>query len=166
MKTFLLLMQYCIYKSYCKFFRFNPMLYTYKLPFAKKLFAKSSVDPLTAYKDVMNSHDYGFATMFSRVFIAVFLGLIITGFFSFFSGIFRIKIGFEYQIIISFITSFLFCPLYLWKKNQHFKEFNKFDKMQKWKKFLWLFLTLVFFVISIVIWWKGMNFWDMRVGNY
>jgi cytoskeletal protein RodZ len=52
------------------------------------------------------------------------------------------------------------------EKNQHIKEFKKFDKMQKWKKYFWAFCTLLFTVIAIVIWWKGMVFWSKSMGTY
>jgi len=167
MKRILLLVYYCIYKVYCKFFSANPLLYTYKLPFAKKYFERRGYDPTKAYMDGMTNPDYGFATIFAGGLVASLLSLFFAGFSGFFCGILMINLDFKYQIFISFAILFLLCELFLWNNNKEIKkEFKKFDKMKKWKKYLWLLITLSFFVIAIVIWWKGMVFWDKSIGNY
>jgi hypothetical protein len=163
-KKILLLMYYSIYKAYCKVFRLNPVIYTYKLPFAKRYFAKRGYDPTTAYMDNMNNFT---APIFTGGLVAGSLSLFLTGFLSFFCGISKINIDFEYQIFVSFLFSFLFFYFFVLRNDKEVKkEFKQFDKMLKWKKYLWLLITLSFFVISIIIWWKGMFFFGKSIKNF
>ena len=164
MKKFLLLMYYCIYKVYCKFFSANPLLYTYKLPFAKRYFAWRGYDPTKAYMDGMTNPDYGIATIFAGGLVLISLGGFFTGLLSFFLGILKINLEYKFHLIISCVPIFLLCEFFLWNNDKEVKkEFKQFDKMSKWKKYLWLLITLSFFVIAIVIWWKGMVFWDKSI---
>jgi len=166
MKRILLLMYYCIYKVHCKFFRANPLL-TYKLPFAKRYFAWRGYDPTKAYMDGMTNPDYGIAAIFAAILTACSLGLFLNGLLFLFCGILKININSEYQIIISFVISALFFYFFIWNSTQEVKkEFKKFDKIIKWRKVLWGLITLLFFVIAIVIWWKGFIFWGKSIGIF
>ena len=135
-KKFILLIQYCIYKFYCKFFSANPLILTYKLPFAKRHFARRGFDPEKAYMDVMTNPNYGIATIFSGSLVAGSLGFLLCGGSCFLCGFLKINIVFEYQIIITFIFSYLFFYFFVWNNVKEVKkEFKKFDKMEKWKKY-------------------------------
>jgi ABC-type branched-subunit amino acid transport system permease subunit len=167
-KKFILLMQYSIYKSYCIFFKANPLLFTYELPFAKRLFAKRGYDnPTKDYMNVMTDPNYGFATIFAGGLVAASLGFLLSGISYFLCGILQINIKPEYQMIIIFSFSYLFFYFFVWNKVKEVKkEFKKFDKMRKWKKYLWTLITLLFFVVAIVIWFKGIFFLGKSLENF
>ena len=158
-------MYYCIYKFHCKLFMSNPLL-TYKLPFAKRYFAWRGYDPTKGYMDGMTNPDYGIATIFAAGLVAAFLSFLLCGISGFLCGILKINIDFEYQMIITFSFSYLFFYFCVWNNDkENKKEFKKFDKMPKRKKYLWSLITLLFIVTAIVLWWNGMVFWHKRIGN-
>jgi hypothetical protein len=167
MKKYLLLMYYCIYKLLCWDTKINPVLYLYKLPFAKRHFARRNYDPTAAYMNAMTNPSYGMATIFAAILVGSSLSVLLAGVSGFFCGIFQINIDYKYQIFISFGSMFILCEFFLWRNDKEVKkEFKQFDKMSRGKKYMWLFITLIFIVIAIVIWWKGMVFWNKSIENF
>jgi len=157
MKKYFFLIYYSIYKLLWKSAMFNPILYTYKLSFAKRYFARKGYDPKVKYMDAMNDF---FVPVFAGALMAICFGLIINGLLSFLCGIFKINIDYEYQLTFSFIFSFIFFYFYVWVNDKEVKKaFKKFDKTPRVKKILWTFITLIFIVIAVFVWWKGMTFW-------
>ena len=112
----------------------------------------------------MTNTNYGIASYFSYFLISFFSGCFGTGILSFFCGILLINLDYKYQLIISCGTLFIICGLFVWNNDkENKKEFKKFDKMPKRKKYLWSLITLLFLVTAIVIWLKGMIYWGVNV---
>ena len=88
-------MYYCIYKFYCKFFGSNPLLFTYKLPFAEKYFAWRGYDPTVKYMEAMNNPRNGIATIFAMIWVGAAIAFYLCGFLFFFCGIFEINLNFK-----------------------------------------------------------------------
>ena len=176
MEQFWNIVHYFVYKAYNNaallFQKYNPILWItqhiYQLPFAKRHFAKMSIDdPMKLVKTTVNkinsNYEWGISSIYAGGFMNIVVGFSSFGlYFSYFiikqeelnMTIFHlIGIG-----IIPFVVNYYL----LFKKDKYIRYFHRFDKMTRSWKIKWAWIS-VGAIVVLLIWGIGTLYIVLRM---
>jgi hypothetical protein len=146
------------YKLHLLFNKINPVLYFYKLPFAKKHFEKIGIDPLIEVNKAFKRPDIGISSIRSGGFMGILIFLVCFGIANLSSEIRQQGLNLKlYHFIIFIVISLLANHFLLFKKNKYLIYFKEFEKMPKElkKKWAWIsflvILGILFFGIGSLV---------------
>jgi hypothetical protein len=156
MEKFWNLIYYFAYKADYRFHlffnRINPLLWIYKLNFAKKRFAKMNIDnPVNELNKSFQRTDFGISSFRAGGFMILLITLICFGFVFIYTGIyhFRGKLGLFTLIVMSAITLSLNYYL-LFRHSKYIHYFKKFDKLERTEKIKKAYLCLGVVIVIII----------------
>lgn len=153
MEQFWNTIHYFIYKAHYKLHLFsnkiNPILFLYRLPFAKRHFAKKGINPLIEVNKAFERPDIGLSSIVSGGAIYSLFFLICFGIINFLSGIIQKELNLQlYHFIILIILSIIVNYFLVFKGDKYLRYFKEFDKMSKKDKTKWAWIS---FAVSIGI---------------
>ncbi|PCH67706.1 MAG: hypothetical protein COC06_10840 [Bacteroidales bacterium] len=153
MERFWNLIHYFIYRADYQFHLFfnkiNPILFIYKLPFAKKHFAKKGIDPVIEVNKAFERPDIGLSSIVSGGAIYGLFFLLCFGIINLFSGIIQKELDLQlYHFIILIILSIIVNYFLVFKQDKYLNYFKEFEKMPKKDKTKWAWIS---FAVSIGI---------------
>ncbi|PKQ64901.1 hypothetical protein BZG02_03370 [Labilibaculum filiforme] len=153
MERFWNLIHYFIYKAHNQFHLFcnkiNPILFLYKLPFAKRHFAKKGINPIKEVNKAFQRPDIGLSSIVSGGAIYTLFFLLCFGVINIFSGIIQKELNLQlYHFIILIILSIIINYFLVFKGDKYLSYFKEFEKMEQKDKTKWAWIS---FAVSIGI---------------
>ena len=125
----------------------NPILYFYRLPFAKRHFQKMNVDPIIEINKSYKNPKSGISIFFSGNLMNALLFFIFIGIDCIYNGVKKeFFIDSIFIIIVIGLISLGVNYFLLFKKDKYLKYFEEFDKMEDHKKKEWAILSLLVFL--------------------
>ncbi|WP_321437740.1 hypothetical protein [uncultured Bacteroides sp.] len=151
MERFWNIIHYFAYKAEYKIHlwsnKINPILYLYKLSFAKKHFKKIDINPVNELNNAYKKTDIvGISGFFAGNLMNALLFFICFGIYCIYNGLKKdFLINSVYVIIIIGIISFISNYFLLFRKDKYLKYFKEFDKMKHQEKKKWAMISLLIF---------------------
>jgi len=131
------------YKLHLLFNRINPILYLYKLPFAKKHFEKMKIDPVIELNRTFQRPDIGISSIRSSGLMYILVFLLCCGLGNLYIGVYRIKFHVSiYPFILAIAISLIVNYYLLFRHKKYLHYFKEFEKMESSDKKRWSLLSL------------------------
>ena len=154
MERFWNIIHYFVYKIDYRFHLFfnkiNPVLYFYKLPFAKRHFKKIGIDPIIELNKAFEQPDIGISTIRSGGMMYLLVFLVCLGLGNIFIGIYRIRFNVSIiPFILALMISFAVNYYLLFRHKKYLNYFKEFDNMEiELKiKLAWISIGLIFGIL-------------------
>jgi len=126
--------------------KINPILYLYKLSFAKKHFKKIGINPVNELNNAYKKPDVGISSFFAGNLMNALLFFIFLGVDWIYNGLKKdFFINSIYVIIILGVISLIINYFSLFRKDKYLKYFKEFDKMEHQEKKKWAMISLLVF---------------------
>jgi uncharacterized BrkB/YihY/UPF0761 family membrane protein len=139
------------YKFHLLFNKINPVLYFYKLPFAKKHFAKRGIDPIEEVNKAYKRPDIGLSSIFAGGFMYILVFLICFGLVNLYSAVVQKELNLKlYHFIAFIVVSFVVNYFLLFRHDKYLSYFKEFEKMSRADKKKWAWISLGV-ILSILI---------------
>jgi hypothetical protein len=138
------------YKLHLMFNKINPVLYVYKLPFAKRHFEKKGYDPVDVVNEAYRRPDIGISQIFSGGLMYALPGIFFVGLHCLYIAFVEKPKSWEqflYVFIGYWVISFLINHIFLFRHDKYISYFKEFEKMpRKWKiKWAWISFGVILF---------------------
>jgi hypothetical protein len=138
------------YKFHLFFNKINPVLYFYKLPFAKRHFKKMGIDPVIEINKAFKRSDIGLSSIFAGGLMYALVFLICFGLVNLYSAIVQIELNLKIYHFFAFILiSIVLNYFLLFRRDKYLHYFKEFEKMEKTdkKKWGWISLGVVLIIL-------------------
>ena len=147
MERFWNILHYFVYKAdyrrHLLFNKINPILFFYRLSFAKKHFAKKGINPVTELNKSYRRPDIGLSSIWAGGFMYINVFLICFGVVNLYSGIIQEELNLKlYHFVVLIVISFVVNYLLLFKHDKYLSYFKEFEKMKRADKKRWAWMSL------------------------
>jgi hypothetical protein len=132
------------YNLHLLFNKINPILLLYKLDFAKKRFAKMSINnPVEELNKSFKRTDTGISSIRSGGLMILLIILLCFGIGNIYIGIYRIRFIVSLYPFILVLATTLFVNYYLlFRHKKYLHYFKEFEKMERADKMRWAWISL------------------------
>lgn len=121
----------------------NPILWLYRLPFARKHFEKKGVDPDEELNMIWTSPKFGLGITIAGGFMVFFVVLFFFGVVNIFKLVSNIDFVLTtYHFLILLLLAYIVNHFLLFKKDKYLQYFKDFDNMPQKERIRWIWITL------------------------
>ena len=138
------------YKLHLLFNKINPVLFFYKLPYAKKHFKIMDVNPVNDLNKAFLRPDIGISSIRAGGLMMILVFLICLGIGNFYIGINRIRFNIHIlPFIVAVAFTLIFNYLLLFRQNKYLNYFKDFDKIKDpiRKRYAWLSFGIILCIL-------------------
>lgn len=139
------------YKLRISFSKISPILFFYRLPFAKRHFEKMGIDPVVELHKAYKRPDIGISSIFAGGLMYILVFLLCFGIVNLYSAVIQKELNLQlYHFIGLIIISFIVNHFLLFKQDKYLGYFKEFEKMEKPEKMKWAWISLGVFLIILL----------------
>lgn len=155
MERFWNIVHYFVYKAdyrrHLLFNKINPVLFFYRLSFAKKHFEKRGINPVTELNKAYRRPDIGLSSIWAGGFMYIFVFLICFGVVNLYSAALQKELNLQlYHFIAIIIVSIVVNYFLLFRRDKYLGYFKEFEKMEKTEKKKWAWISLGVILIILL----------------